>query len=177
MSPEPDNRVIIRPMQESDLILLHQWLQRPHVLEWWGQEKLDTIELVRTKYLPRLLLQTPVTPYIAMLENRPVGYCQCYRVMGDDFWPEEIDPGARGCDQFLGEETLLGQGIGTKMVTALLAHIYCDKAVTKIQTDPAPHNLRAIRCYEKAGFRRLKTVETPDGPALYMLHERASVNL
>jgi hypothetical protein len=31
---------------------------------------------------------------------------------------------------------------------------------------------RAIRCYEKAGFRRVGTVDTPDGPAVYMLCER-----
>jgi aminoglycoside 6'-N-acetyltransferase-1b len=43
--------------------------------------------------------------------------------------------------------------------------------VTKIQTDPAPTNLRAIRCYEKAGFRKVGIVDTPDGPALLMVIE------
>ena len=38
--------------------------------------------------------------------------------------------------------------------------------------DPAPTNLRAIRCYEKAGFRRLRTIVTPDGPAEYMVRDR-----
>ena len=44
--------------------------------------------------------------------------------------------------------------------------------VTKIQTDPSPSNLRAIRCYEKAGFERQGTVTTPDGPAVYMVQTR-----
>ncbi|MDM4436862.1 GNAT family N-acetyltransferase, partial [Klebsiella oxytoca] len=42
----------------------------------------------------------------------------------------------------------------------------------KIQTDPSPSNLRAIRCYEKAGFERQGTVTTPDGPAVYMVQTR-----
>ena len=44
--------------------------------------------------------------------------------------------------------------------------------VTEIQTDPSPSNLRAIRCYEKAGFERQGTVTTPDGPAVYMVQTR-----
>ncbi|HFH3062039.1 TPA: GNAT family N-acetyltransferase, partial [Pseudomonas aeruginosa] len=47
-----------------------------------------------------------------------------------------------------------------------------DPEVTKIQTDPSPSNLRAIRCYEKAGFERQGTVTTPDGPAVYMVQTR-----
>jgi aminoglycoside 6'-N-acetyltransferase-1b len=50
--------------------------------------------------------------------------------------------------------------------------LFDDPRVTKVQTDPAPANLRAIRCYEKAGFRRVGEIVTPDGPALYMTCER-----
>jgi hypothetical protein len=48
-----------------------------------------------------------------------------------------------------------------------------DVAVTKVQSEPDPTNRRAIRCYEKAGFRAIRTIVTPDGPALYMLRHRA----
>ena len=47
--------------------------------------------------------------------------------------------------------------------------------VTKIQTDPSPSNLRAIRCYEKAGFERQGTVTTPDvQPCTWFKHARHS---
>jgi len=31
--------VTLRPVQTEDLPLLHAWLQRDHVREWWGDEK------------------------------------------------------------------------------------------------------------------------------------------
>jgi aminoglycoside 6'-N-acetyltransferase-1b/aminoglycoside 6'-N-acetyltransferase-2 len=67
---------------------------------------------------------------------------------------------------------MLGQGLGTRLVTALVELLFRDPAVTKVQSDPDPTNLRAIRCYEKAGFKAVRTIATPDGAALYMLQER-----
>ena len=40
----------------------------------------------------------------------------------------------------------LGKGLGTKLVRALVELLFNDPEVTKIQTDPSPSNLRAIRC-------------------------------
>ena len=45
--------------------------------------------------------------------------------------------------------------------------------VTRVQVDPAPDNARAIRCYEKAGFRADSVIDTPDGKALIMYWDRA----
>jgi aminoglycoside 6'-N-acetyltransferase-1b/aminoglycoside 6'-N-acetyltransferase-2 len=59
-------------------------------------------------------------------------------------------------------------------VQALVARLFSDPAVTAVQTDPAPHNARAIRCYEKAGFRQIRQIITPDGPAVYMLQTRTT---
>ena len=66
-------------------------------------------------------------------------------------------------------------GFGTKLVRALAELLFNDPEVTKIQTDPSPSNLRAIRCYEKAGFERQGTVTTPDGPAVYMVQTRQCI--
>lgn len=70
---------------------------------------------------------------------------------------------------------MLGQGLGTRLVRALVTRLFADPLVSRVQTDPAPDNLRAIRCYEGAGFRRIRTTMTPDGPALYMLCNRPLV--
>jgi AacA4 family aminoglycoside N(6')-acetyltransferase len=167
--------VTFRPMLDEDLPMLQAWIGRPHVREWWAGEEADfSPERFRAFYLPRVMAEERVTPYIAMLGDRPVGYAQSYVAMGSGggWWNEIGDPGVRGIDQFLCEASDLGKGLGTRMVKAFVARLFADPAVTRIQTDPDPANTRAIRCYEKAGFRAMDTIITPDGPALYMALDR-----
>jgi RimJ/RimL family protein N-acetyltransferase len=59
-------------------------------------------------------------------------------------------------------------------VRAFLDRLFEDVSVTRIQTDPSPANGRAIRCYEKAGFRAAREVVTPDGAALLMYCDRST---
>ncbi len=155
--------------------MLHDWLNRPHIVEWWdGDEARPNLQEVLDKYRPRVLAQESVKPYIAMLGQEPIGSAQTYVAMGsgDGWWEEETDPGVPGIDQSLANANQLGKGLGTQLVRPLVRLLFFDPAVTKIQTDPAPINLRAIRCYEKAGFVRQGIINTPDGPALYMVQSR-----
>ena len=167
--------VTLRLMTEQDLPMLHDWLNRPHIVEWWsGEEERPTLEEVLEHYLPRVLSQESVTPYIAMLGEEPIGYAQSYVALGigDGWWEDETDPGVRGIDQSLANHTQLNKGLGTELVQALVEMLFADPTVTKIQTDPAPNNHRAIRCYEKAGFMQQRVITTPDGPAVYMVQTR-----
>jgi aminoglycoside 6'-N-acetyltransferase Ib len=165
--------VSLRLTTEHDLPLLHDWLNRPHIVEWWGGER-PSLEDVRAHYMPRVLATERVTPYIAMLGDFPFAYAQSYAAMGSGggWWENETDPGVRGIDQSIGEANLLGQGLGTKLVRTLVETLFQDPSVTKVQTDPAPTNLRAIRCYQKAGFRIVDNIFTPDGAAAYMVQNR-----
>jgi AacA4 family aminoglycoside N(6')-acetyltransferase len=169
MPLEPTAPVTLRLMTQDDLPMLHEWLNRPHIVEWWGGER-PSLQEVRSHYHPRVLAGERVTAYIGLLGGRPFAYAQSYVALGsgNGWWEDETDPGVRGIDQSIADPELLGLGLGTKLVRALVDLLFSDPQVTKIQTDPAPDNLRAIRCYEKAGFQRIKTIVTPDGPALYM---------
>ena len=110
-----------------------------------------------------------------MLNGEPIGYAQSYVALGSGDGEEETDPGVRGIDQSLANASQLGKGLGTKLVRALVELLFNDPEVTKIQTDPSPSNLRAIRCYEKAGLERQGTVTTPDGPARYMVQNTPGI--
>lgn len=170
-----DSKVTLRLMTERDLPMLHEWLNRPHIVEWWGgEDERPTLDEVLRHYMPRVLSEASVTAYIAMLGDEPIGYAQSYVALrsGDGWWADETDPGVRGIDQSLADPAQLNKGLGTMLVRALTGMLFSDPTVTKIQTDPAPHNHRAIRCYEKAGFVQQKVVTTPDGPAVYMVQTR-----
>jgi RimJ/RimL family protein N-acetyltransferase len=160
-----------RPLRESDLPLLAQWRARAHVAEWFGPP--DSIDDLRREFFSDAGAPQ-VQGFLALLDGQPVGFIQAYVAFnaGGGWWPDERDPGARGIDQFLAEEYLLGRGLGTCMVRAFVARLFGDPTVTRVQTDPAPENTRAIRSYEKAGFARVGVVDTPDGPALLMVCTR-----
>lgn len=149
-----------RPLTAADLPLVATWLARPHVAEWWGGP---------------LELDPGVRQFLAFLDAEPIGYAQSYQAVAchrDGWWLDVDDPGVYGIDQFLAGGSRLGQGLGTRMVRAFVAQLFADPRVTRVQADPSPANARAIRCYEKAGFHRVREVVTPDGPALLMHRDR-----
>lgn len=157
-----------RPLSVADLPLLLGWLRRPHVAAWW--QPTPDIDELAVDVLPVPPNPSTTRAYLALLDGEPVGFIQSYVVLGsgDGWWEDETDPGARGIDQFLAHEPLLGQGLGRAMVRAFVARLFEDPAVTVVQTDPAPANLRAIAAYRRAGFAVEREVTTPDGPAVLM---------
>jgi RimJ/RimL family protein N-acetyltransferase len=164
--------ISFRPLSLTDLPLLHEWLARPHVAEWWSRP--FSLAEVEQEFGPLIDDQSTTRAYIVLGDGTPIGYIQSYIAMGsgDGWWPDERDPGVRGIDQFLAHPEQLGRGLGTAMVRAFVEHLFADPAVTRIQTDPSPRNSRAIRSYEKAGFHRVGEIDTPDGPALLMVCDR-----
>jgi RimJ/RimL family protein N-acetyltransferase len=85
-----------------------------------------------------------------------------------EWWPDEHDPGVRGIDQFLASPEQLDRGIGTRLIRDFVSMLFEDSRVTRVQVDPEPRNARAIRCYEKVGFRTVREIVTPDGSAVLM---------
>lgn len=167
--------VRFRPLNEADLPTLTEWLARPHIVEWWGgADEVMDLEGIREKYLPRMDENSSVRCYIAELNGHAIGFIQSYVAVacGGGWWEDEADPGVHGIDQFLADGTKLGKGLGTQMVRAFARRLLADPSVTKVQVDPSPANVRAIRCYEKAGFVPVEEIVTPDGPVLLMVTTR-----
>ena len=149
------------------------WLNRPHLQKWWRSGKV-TADSIRKKYLPRIAGDDNARPFIAWMKETPVGYIQYYDASEGDpnWWLDQPGPGVLGIDMFVGDETKLNKGIGTAMISQFCEFLFDGPDVTEIRIDPSPENLRAIRCYEKAGFQRVGNITTPDGPALMMILKR-----
>ncbi len=156
-------------MSRADFPLLLDWLSRPHVAEWWSPTP-GPAE-IEDDVGPSVDGTSPVLCHIAMQDDVAIAFIQSYRPVEchvDGWWLDEHDPGVVGIDQFLADGTRLGVGIGTAMIRAFIARVFADPSVSRIQTDPDPSNARAVRCYEKVGFTRVRELVTPDGRALLM---------
>ncbi|OGO11000.1 MAG: hypothetical protein A2Z66_06315 [Chloroflexi bacterium RBG_13_66_10] len=58
----------------------------------------------------------------------------------------------------LGEKKLWGNGFGTDAVRLILGFAFRELNLHRVELDVYDYNVRAIRCYEKAGFRREGTL-------------------
>jgi aminoglycoside 6'-N-acetyltransferase len=76
------------------------------------------------------------------------------RLAGGIQYSEEPDPRYRhaGIDIFLGRD-FQGRGVGPAAIGLLARFLFEQRGHHRITIDPAAANERAIRCYQKAGFR------------------------
>jgi aminoglycoside 6'-N-acetyltransferase len=154
-----------RPMSHGDLPLVRVWLATPHVREWWGEP--DT----QFGLVSGDLEEPAMEQFVVATGGRSFAYLQCYDLGA---WPEsglDVHPrGTRGIDQFIGEPDMIDRGHGSAFIRAFIEDALA-AGVPRVLTDPDPANARAIRAYEKAGFRRDREVDTTDGRALLMLRD------
>jgi aminoglycoside 6'-N-acetyltransferase len=153
-----------RPMSARDLPAVRRWLGTPHVSQWWHDPS-EQFELVSGD------LENPdMAQFIVAADEREFAYLQCYNLSA---WNTGFGPqpqGTRGLDQFIGEADMLDRGHGSAFIRAF-ADALLAAGTPRLVIDPDPANARAIRAYEKAGFRRGRVVDTPDGPALLMVRD------
>jgi aminoglycoside 6'-N-acetyltransferase len=61
-----------------------------------------------------------------------------------------------GTDQFIGEVEYWNKGIGTLLVSSMVLFLTEENNAERVVMDPQTGNTRAIRCYEKCGFKKVK---------------------
>jgi aminoglycoside 6'-N-acetyltransferase len=137
----------LRNATPSDLELLRRWDEEPHVVaadpnDDWGWEQ----ELERNPDWREQL--------IAEVDGRPIGFVQIIDPAREDshYWgdcPENL----RAIDIWIGDETDLGRGFGTRMMQLALERCFSAPHVEAVLTDPLVTNTRSHRFYERLGFR------------------------
>jgi aminoglycoside 6'-N-acetyltransferase len=89
-------------------------------------------------------------------------------VIGSIQYAEETDPGYRhaGIDLFL-DRAHQGRGLGPDAIRTLARHLIEARGHHRLTIDPAAANDRAIRAYERVGFRPVGVMRRyergPDG--------------
>ncbi len=149
-SPLP-HRFAFRLLRREDLPLLTRWRGAEHVSRWWGEPG-D----LAAEYFSH---GEPVRYHLALLEDQPAGVIEHYHWADHAAEAEPIGaaPDEDGVDYFLGEEELMGHGLGGVMLTAFIAEqVFADPGVRGVRVDVAEANRRSWRCLEKLGFRRTR---------------------
>ena len=153
-----------RSLSASDLLTIKRWLETPHVREWW-HDPAEQFELVSGD-----LDHPDMAQFIVAADGQEFAYLQCYNVSGWNTGFGQQPDGTRGLDLFIGDTAMLGYGHGSAFVRAFAERLLAD-GTPRVVTDPDPANVRAIRSYEKAGLRRDRLIDTPDGEALLMVRD------
>jgi aminoglycoside 6'-N-acetyltransferase len=142
--------VVLRPAGQADVDALLAIRREPSVAERWGPVTRDE-------------LASDVVGRDALLviehEGRAIGAIQFH---------EEEDPMYRhaGIDLFL-DTAHQGRGLGIDAIRTLARYLIHERGHHRLSIDPAADNLRAIRAYERVGFRPVGVLRAyergPDG--------------
>jgi aminoglycoside 6'-N-acetyltransferase len=160
----------LRPMTQGDLASVSEWLRAPHVARWWTEDPDDEIADYR-----RCISGTdPTRALMICVDGRAVGWCQWYRWAD---YPEAAEYGAgpldAGIDYAIGEASLLGRGVGTAMIAALIHDIRGDLPAATVLVAVDARNAASRRVLEKNGFVLVELRNIPSEPedlsALYRL--------
>lgn len=146
-----------KKLSHEDIPLVHSWVSRPHVREFWPDSGLEDFETFKKKYEGKIVSEK-MNSYIVMLQGKPIGYIQSYPINDKTF----------GIDQFIGVEEFVNKGLGSMFVKQFTDELLLTKNISKIVTDPSVLNLRAQKAYEKAGFKKKVAMPGEDGDVMIM---------
>jgi aminoglycoside 6'-N-acetyltransferase len=131
----------------EDAPLLRRWDEEPHVRAASGDDDWQwEIELGRD--LPWR------DQLIAEVDGVPIGILQIIDPADEEshYWGD-VPASLRAIDIWIGEAAFLGRGYGTRMMRWAIDLCFADPAVEAILIDPLVSNTRAIRFYQRLGFK------------------------
>ena len=145
----------IRTLTEKDFPLMLKWLTDDRVLQFYGgRDKKHTLETLKEHNTEPW--EDEVIRVIIEYNGQPIGYGQIYKMydeLYDDYQYPRSNEIVYGMDQFIGEVDYWSKGIGTKYTRMIFDFLKEERNVDAVILDPHQDNLRAIKMYQKAGFR------------------------
>lgn len=147
----------VRSLPEEAVPFLARWLSDPRVLEFYeGRDNPHDEARVRRVFFDEK--EEYISPCLVEYGGTPIGYIQFYPIEPETRveygYPE--DETIYGLDQFIGEPEYWNRGVGTQLVKLMVSYLFRERGAQRVVLDPETWNLRAIRVYEKCGFRKVK---------------------
>jgi aminoglycoside 6'-N-acetyltransferase len=135
------DRVVLRPLSEEDVPRLLELGADPEVTRWWPIITEDDL-LAKARGE-----DDEVAAFAIVVDGELAGLIQRYEETDEEFRHA-------GIDLWLGA-LFQDRGLGADAVRTMARHLVHDLGHHRLVIDPAAHNERAIRAYEKVGFRRV----------------------
>jgi aminoglycoside 6'-N-acetyltransferase len=160
------------PLSEGDLPLVRQWLAREHVSRWWR----DPIDEAIAKRLQGIR-EGRTDQYLIVVDGRAAGLIQAYLVADSPDWETIVgaEPGLAGVDLLIGEEDLVGRGVGPEVLREFMRRVVFASPETKACVATVEEsNRRSWRAFEKAGFRHVRDVEEDGLPHRLLRLDRSA---
>lgn len=145
----------LRLLDDNDVSLVETWLNKEHVKRWYDVPGVCSIDDWMTEINGRKGEFQWLTHCIVTLEGRPIGFCVYYKCVdsGEDYGELPL-AGAYGIGYLIGEEFLLGKGLGKEMIALLVDRIFSfPDAVVYVIADPDKNNKASENVLLSNGFK------------------------
>jgi acetyl CoA:N6-hydroxylysine acetyl transferase len=154
-----------------DSALLHSWMNDADVARFWRMAwPLEQI----VDYLCGQDRSAHSTPYLGELDGVPMSYWELYRAdldpLAQHYRAREHDAGLH---LLLGPAECRGRGLAARLLRAVSSwQLNADPHAARVVAEPDSQNTRAIRAFERAGFRRIVDLDLPTKRAALMVRDR-----
>jgi len=147
------SRFIFRPASVADRPLIHIWLGLPHVAKWFYGQGLENTK----QHLEAFFQGSSSSHYwLGFDGERPIAFLITSSIYKTDdelaHWCSE-EGDAMTLDMLIGDTEYVGRGLAHLLIQNFLISTF--PLVAEVLIDPEATNTRAIRVYQKAGFRTL----------------------
>ncbi len=159
----------LRPATRDDWAMIRQWLARPDIQDWWGPLSATEAEVNIALSSGHALCR------IIEIAGQPVGYAHAVdATLWGESLPEDLSPGTWDLDLFVAAEEHRGKGVGQAALKLLKDEVFQTTLAVAVCVFASVRNERAVRAYERAGFRWKRIWADPldGGHSWFMVAER-----
>jgi RimJ/RimL family protein N-acetyltransferase len=137
-------KINLRNVDVSDFTKIIEWHQNQLLTYLAGKRLPKNIDECNERYLKNSLLN-----YILAIEDKSGNFLGEIEIRHIQ-WKEKMAE----LFMYIGEENLWGKGYGTEALSVFINYIFNTKGFKTIYLRVYENNKRAIRCYEKCGFKK-----------------------
>lgn len=153
--------IIIRPIEKHELEIVQKWYNDDEVMYWGSGARPDimyTLDYLENVWYEEIFSDSCSRMMIQTKDGLPIG------LIGYN----DMNMRERKCrlSIFIGEKGFWGNGYGSDAINAFTKYLFNRWNLNRIEVDTWDGNERAVKCYEKCGFKvegRLRKARFVDG--------------